>query len=72
MAAEPLPSWRNERSTSVGAGSARPSQNLWKTVRDVGKSLAHRPSTEIVDAAKHSPAAFTAGNAEEGDIEWEE
>lgn len=37
--------------------------------RDVGKSLSYRQSTEMVDAAKLSPAALTAGNAEEEEVE---
>lgn len=38
-------------------------------MRDAGKSLAHRQSIENVDVAKLSPAALTAGNAEEGKME---
>lgn len=32
-------------------------------------NLSHTESTEIVDVAKLSPAALTAGNAEEGEME---
>lgn len=34
-------------------------------------SHTHRQSTEIVDVAKLSPAALTAGNTEEGETERE-